>query len=195
VSEKPRTAEERLLLVYGPSGVGKTTAFRFADGRVGDVRLGSLDDMAAAFGRRKGLIGETQTALDLYLKLEADGFLEIGIQAADELLDASAPSPVVLDVGAGFLDAREAGRWLSGHKCIVFKASPTVAYARLRARDPLDPRTPRSYADQEFSRQRRECYALAHHAVDAGREARAVGYSFVKLILELANQAPTASSR
>lgn len=133
MSDAQITGEQPLILVYGPSGVGKTTAFQFAEGRVGNVEFESLDEMTAAFGRRKGFISESQNALDLYLRLKPDGFLATGIQAANELLAANVSRPVVLDVGAGFLESRLAGEWLSRHICVLFKASPEVAYRRLLA--------------------------------------------------------------
>jgi len=192
-----KTCGRLLILVYGPSGVGKTTAFQFAKGQV-DVdkaRFASLDHLATAFARENRIIGEDQTAGDLLKDQGADGFLHIGIEAANkELLDASGARAVALDVGAGFLESTRAGEWLSKCKCIVFKASPEVAYARQRARHPDEDRTLECYTAQEFSPQRHGYYALANHAVDAEHGPDEVGRSFVQLILELTNQAQLASS-
>jgi adenylate kinase len=183
-----------MILVYGPSGVGKTAAFRFAMGRVCNAEFTSLDDVAADFGRRNGTISYGQGAGDLLPKLGADKFLQIAIKAAKERLEASQGQDVVLDIGAGFLESPLAGAWLSSCECVVFEASPEVVYARHLSRLPREVRTIEHYTAQEFSPRRRAYYALANHRVAAERGPDEVGRSFVQLILELTNPAPTAAS-
>jgi shikimate kinase len=114
--------EQSIILVYGPSGVGKTTAFHFAMTQVPNAKFASLDKVVTDFaGKNAG---------DLLVELGPDEFLETGKRAIKELLVASPMQPVVLDVGAGFLESRHAGEWLSTCKCVVFRVSPEVAHQR-----------------------------------------------------------------
>lgn len=179
-----------MILVYGPSGVGKSTAFKSAEGRVHEARLLSLDGVTKAFGKAHGLIGEGQGVTDLAMKLGPDEFLRTGIRAADELLAENPSQTLVLDVGAGFLESPLAERWLAASRSIVFGASPETAYRRIQGRcrqrgRPDDPRTLKEYEDQEFSPLRRRYYKMANHVIDAELRADEVARSLVMLILEL----------
>lgn len=174
-----------MILVYGPSGIGKTTAIRAVSPEIRRAVFASLDDVTADFGRRHDLIRHDQGAGDMLPKLGADDFLAMGIKAAEELAEQNRGRFVVLDVGAGFLESESAGPWLSSRASIVFEASPEVAYARLRERNPGDSRTLECYSGGEFSPKRRRYYALARHRVDAGGSKEDMSASLLGILNKL----------
>lgn len=176
----------KFVLVYGPSGIGKTTAIRaVVMTEISQAVFASLDDVTADLGRRHGLIGHDQGAGDLLPKLRADGFLGMGIKAAEELAERNRERFVVLDVGAGFLESKAAGSWLANQESIVFLASNEVAYARQRKRHPGETRTLEQYSRQEFSPHRLAFYNLAKHRVDAAGSEEDVSSSLRRILSDL----------
>ena len=122
----------RLILIFGPSGIGKSTAMRYARRVLPDVAFVPLDGLARDLGREREIISGNQGVCELLKKLGANRFLELAIDSANRLTEKSEEGPAAIDVGAGFLDARRVGSWLAAHTNVVFAASPTVAYERIQ---------------------------------------------------------------
>src|SRR5262249_20296362 len=129
-----RPTAPRVILLYGPSGVGKSTAIELASQHLPAVHFESLDRLARDLGRRTGLIQPDEGILDLSRTLgNADRLLEVGHQAVAELLGDRRDGPVVLDIGAGFLDAKDMPNWLQSHTPVVMRAPVQVVYNRIVA--------------------------------------------------------------
>jgi len=161
------TASPIIILLYGPSGVGKSSAIVLASTQMSAVRFESLDQLAQDFGRRRRLIGPDQGILDLSNTLaNADRLLEVGKEAVAELVGKGSRQVVVLDIGAGFLDAMDMPNWLRSNTPVVMMAPPKVVHDRIvAARN--DQRSFAQYRAQEFSEDRLRLYHLAHFTMNA----------------------------
>jgi hypothetical protein len=101
------------LLVIGPSGVGKSSALDFAAQSLKECRFVCLDALARDLGRERGLIGGGEGVNALRQKLrDDDEFLRLGTCSV-ERLDPQDRGLLVVDVGAGFLDAPSASGFVS----------------------------------------------------------------------------------
>jgi shikimate kinase len=181
----PIPDNDRLVLVFGPSGVGKSTAIKCARDLLQSVVFESLDQLARDLGRERGIIQQGQGVRDLLHILGADDFLGMGIDSLNQLLTNNPEQAAVIDVGAGFLDASKVGNWLATHMSVVLFASPEVAYERIRtARG--DGRTFQQYSSQEFASARRRLYNQAQFSINAECESpEQLCQRFVRLLTGL----------
>jgi shikimate kinase len=178
------SASERLILLLGPSGVGKSTAMNFGHGILHDVTFVSLDRLARDLGRQRGIVRQDQGVQDLLRTLgHADPFLELGIEAATKLVADAPERPAVIDIGAGFLDASRMSEWLSRHTSVALMAPPEVVYDRMRQRRPDDPRGFKDYVVQEFSDDRMRLYRLSTYSINANCEKEELGWRFARLLV------------
>ena len=101
------------IVVIGPSGVGKSSALDYAARSLNECRFASLDRLTRDLGRERKLIGESEGINDLRQKLGDDEeFMRLGSYAV-ERLEGECGGHVVVDIGAGFLDASSAGDCVS----------------------------------------------------------------------------------
>src|SRR5258708_2014594 len=110
--QRPDAEERMSLLVIGPSGVGKSSALQFAARSLAESRFRCLDGLARDLGRERGVIGENEGVNALRQQLrDDDEFLRLGRDAVERLepLDGGL---LIVDVGAGFLDATSVSKWL-----------------------------------------------------------------------------------
>ena len=110
-----------------------------------------------------------------------EGFLAGGVQAVDELLATTTAKLVVVDVGAGFFDAKDFPVWLRRHVTVAFTAPSVVAYQRMKARNPSDLRTHEGYKDMEYNPYRMGIYQSSSHQILADCGADELGQALVKL--------------
>jgi shikimate kinase len=178
-----------VVLVIGPSGVGKSSALKVAEAAVSNCVFASLDRLARDRGRQQRTIGSEQGVNDLRRKLGDDNqFLNVGIEAVNELVRVVPHKHHVIDVGAGFMDASTVACWFRQHTLIALLAPPEVVYARIRqARG--DGRTLEQYKDQEFSKARKALYQQAVYTINADcTSAEDLGSRLVSLLLGVANR-------
>lgn len=174
------------LLVIGPSGVGKSTAIAFASRSLDECRFVQLDRITRDLGRERGLIGATEGINALRQRLRNDeAFLRIG-QHAVEQLDHQDGGLLVVDVGAGFLDASSVREWLRESTSVALLAPCEVVHGRI-VRGRTDPRSLTEYAAQEYTEQRRSLYAQATYSVNADCPEDELGSRFVRLLVGVAS--------
>jgi shikimate kinase len=170
------------LLVIGPSGVGKSSALGLAAQSLDECRFVFLDDLARDVGRERGLIHGTEGVNELRQTLQDDDmFLRLGSCAIERLEPL-----LVVDVGAGFLDAPSVAKWLREQSSVALLAPCEVVHRRI-VRSRTDRRSLAEYATQEHSERRRALYALATYTVNADCAADELGARFIKLLDGVAN--------
>ena len=115
-----------IVLIVGPSGVGKTTASQAVKPELPSCVFESLDDLAAGWAYGTRILPQADVHL-LYRMLKAEKFLEAGLHAIADLATRNENRPLVIDVGAGFQVAAGARELHKRHPCITITAAPEVA--------------------------------------------------------------------
>lgn len=159
-----------IVLVVGPSGVGKTTCCKAAKSRFPSVIFRSLDGLVAAWGVENGLIAAPRIAMLSRRFANPELFLDIGLLAIGQLAGKYPGRHLVVDVGAGFQVATTAQHLHRLFRLIAITADPEVAYKRIKAeRD--DERTREQYLQYEYQPSRVAVYNSAQHAVDTSAQS------------------------
>lgn len=188
--------DKRLVLLFGPSGIGKSTAIKFANERIQGVIFEPLDALTKQLGRELKFIREDQGIRELQRAINnPDKFLELGIQAVNRLVANNPSQTVVIDVGAGFLDGSRISDWIANNISVVLCASSQVAYERIQT-NRNDTRTFDEYREQEFAAHRERLYFQAQYKIDATCNAEQLGLRFIELLTGLiSGTTPTESAQ
>jgi shikimate kinase len=179
------TRPNGIVLLLGPSGIGKSTAMESAKRIVLKTAFVDLDQLAENRGRMQGLIGPGESAEKLLVSKGPNAFLQFGIDAASEFTARAVEHAVVIDVGAGFLAADQIGAWLNQHASVAFMSPMPVAYERMKLRRPSDPRRFGDYVAQEFSAARKKLYESTTYQINADCSAEELGQRLIRLLLGL----------
>lgn len=160
-----------IVLLVGPSGVGKTAAYRKIEdeGTFLNCIFRHLDGLATKWGVVQGWLEKESVSL-LRQHLNDDQlFLAFGLESIGDLAGRNPDKHLVVDVGAGFQDARSA-RYLSRiHKTIAITGKPKNVFQRIR-KNRGDKRTFSDYRAMEFSSHRMKIYENCHHKIDTTRQ-------------------------
>lgn len=154
-----------IVLIVGPSGVGKTTCFKAAQSHLPAVVFRSLDSLVAAWGVKNGLIASPRIAVLSRALSNPELFLDIGLLAIGQLAGRHPGRHLVVDVGAGFQVAVTAQHLHRLFRLVAVVAEPEVAYARIKAAR-NDERTREQYLKYEYSPSRAAVYNSAQHSID-----------------------------
>jgi hypothetical protein len=184
---QPRS--ERLVFLLGPSAIGNSTAMEYAKGMMPHTAFVELDQLAEKLGRTLGLISQNEGAEHLLVNQGRDAFLQIGIDAASAFSREAVNRSVVIDVGAGFLDASKIGMWLSQYTSVALCAPPRIAYDRMRLRSSYDQRRFIDYMAQEFSTARTHLYEGTTYQINANCGAELLGQRLICLLVGLVTSA------
>jgi shikimate kinase len=151
-----------IVLVIGPSGVGKSTLVGLVKVLFTDFEFCHLDDEAADYAHRNGLISHPDVQMIVAFGWER--FLEIGKESLNELA-ASTSRHLVVDVGAGFLQTNAFIPLLQQFPSICISGSKEAAHQRCSLRK-NERRDFAEYCSIEFSKSRLTMYGLCHHTID-----------------------------
>jgi adenylate kinase len=156
----------RIVMVVGPSGVGKSTACNAISGNFPNCLFVEMDQLTAEWAARIGLVEVGANVQLVRDKLSDDQlFFALGMQAVGELAGRDQERHVVVDVGAGFQDARSAVNLHKLFPTIAVITTPDVAYRRI-VESRGDTRSFHGYSAAEFCSRRRSVYEHAAWRID-----------------------------
>lgn len=147
--------EDRVILVIGPSGVGKSDYGQHAAKVVPRCRFFDLDSLVS---RRS-----CTPASKLLPQIGNDAFLCCCQQEVEALLQSCTEGVAVVAVGAGALQSNQAHAWLAGHPgpTIAVVATAEEVYARGGRRN--SDRTIEAFKKVEYAGHRKLLYNAAEH--------------------------------
>lgn len=154
-----------IVLIVGPSGVGKSSAIELVKRQFEHMIFHSLDDLAASFGAEEGLIDAACVQKLRRHFGNDDRFLQYGLKAIGALATKNPDKRIVIDVGAGFQVARAASNLHCTYRVIAISSTPEEAYRRICA-GRCEKRTMEQYVADEFNRNRKNVYESAHETID-----------------------------
>ena len=162
-----------IILIVGPSGVGKSSAIELVKRQFEHMIFHGLDDLAASFGAGERLI-DTACVQKLRRHFQNDDrFLEYGLKAIGALAVKHPDKRIIIDVGAGFQVAKAASDLHRTYLVIAISSIPQEAYRRICAR-PGEKRTMQQYVVAEFNASRRRVYESAHETIDTSQKTKDV---------------------
>lgn len=151
-----------LILLLGPSGIGKTSVIKKLMANVPSIRSVVLDNIVHKHARENGLINKKDNLNALIKALENDRsrLFEYGLLALEQYHNELNDKPLVVDVGTGFLDAKESMQWVIEKPSISLVATPPVAFERFHHARKLDI-SYEQYMTTQFSKIRNAIYNSA----------------------------------
>jgi shikimate kinase len=140
-----------VILVIGPSGVGKSECGKYAEVVIPDCHFFDLDEIVS---KRSG------TRADLLLgRIGPDAFLDFCKTEVDAISKSYIQGIAVVAVGAGALQSLRAGAWLSQHPGPTLAVFAPAEEVRRRPRN--QHRRIEEFKATEFSQHRQGLYEAA----------------------------------
>lgn len=151
-----------IILLLGPSGIGKTTVIKQFIKQVKSVRSVVLDNIAHQFARDDSLIGKKDdlNALIKVLDNDRERFLNYGLMALELHCGKSESDYWIVDVGTGFLDSKESMQWITEYPSICLISEPPIVFERFIKARQLDV-SYEQYMTTQFSKARVAIYNKA----------------------------------
>ena len=159
-----------IVLIVGPSGVGKTSTYQAAESHFPGVVFNHLDGLAARWALQKRIIDRESVTLLNRTVNDADVFLSIGLLATGKLEGENPGKHLVIDVGAGFQVSLAAAKLHRVFQIIAITAEAKVAFSRIQ-HGRNDQRSFEQYHRDEFSANRVAVYRSAHHTIDSSTQS------------------------
>ena len=157
--------QQKVILIVGPSGVGKTSAYQAIQERFPNCVARHLDGLASDWAVELGWFPVASVSL-LRSHINDDQlFLAFGLESIGMLASRNPQMHLVIDVGAGFQDARSAENLHRIHDVISITADPLVVYRRI-CNHRGEKRSFEDYKAQEFSERRIKVYSQTRHLID-----------------------------
>lgn len=144
-----------MLLIVGPSGVGKSTLGLGAKNGIALYEFQDLDNLVKS---RTG-----KSAGKLLPEIKNDAFLELCRHEVIVLETKYSSKLCAVAVGAGALQSDHALEWLSGYQTLAITAPAGEVFARGGERNKN--RTLAQFEETEYSSRRLEIYDSAAHKV------------------------------
>ena len=171
-----------LILVVGPSGVGKSTLGEYAEQKIANCQFFDLDRLV------KGRTGRSTD--ELLPEIGNDAFLALCRKEVDLLSDERLDGLCIVAIGAGALQSCHALEWLRQHSTLAITAPAEEVYSRGGKRN--ENRTLKEFEQTEYSPYRIQIYDSADYklAVDGLSESQAKD-GFLELIESLSKDSLT----
>jgi shikimate kinase len=168
-----------IVLVVGPSGVGKSTLGEYAEQKIPGCRFYDLDKLVK---KRTG-----KSTGKLLPKIGNDAFLNLCQTEVKKLASECPGKLCIVAVGAGALQSCHVLEWLKIHSTLAITALAREVYERGGARN--QERSFEEFKQTEYSPCRIQIYSSADHtlAVD-GLSLQQAKEQFVQLIKSIYNQ-------
>jgi shikimate kinase len=155
----------KIILIVGPSGVGKTSACQSIQERFPNCVARHLDGLASDWAVGLGWLAEARVG-QLRSHINDDQlFLAFGLESIGMFASRHPGTHLVIDVGAGFQDARSAEHLHRIHDVVSITADPMVVYRRICNR-PGEQRSFENYIAREFSERRVKVYSQTRHSIN-----------------------------
>src|SRR5437870_2377552 len=148
-----------LVLIIGPSNVGKSSLAEYAGERVPNCESYDLDDLIS---RRKD-----KSVRDVFADFKPDGFLKLCRQEIDKLRSQCRNRLCLVVVGAGALESFQARDWLNQFETIAITATPEEVYRRDRLKEI---RTFYQFKQTEYSNYRKSIYDFIYELLYSCQE-------------------------
>ena len=172
----------QVILLIGPSGVGKSDYDRFAAQQIPACRFADLDE----------LVGQEWNipASVMLPQIGNDQFRDRCEQEVRKIAASESDGSALVAVGAGALQSAGSGIWVSGHYglTIAVVASSEEVFGRGGARNVR--RTITQFHETEYSQHRQQLYGKAAHRCDVtGLSLDEARQKFVGMVRKLTEQA------
>lgn len=155
----------KIILIVGPSGVGKTSACKSIEKLFPNCVAQHLDELSSNWAVELGWLKDASVG-KLRSHINDDQlFLAFGLESIGMLASRNPSKHLVVDVGAGFQDARSAENLHRIHNVITIIADSQIAYSRIRNRSG-ERRSLDEYKNQEFTEHRQKVYSQPGHSID-----------------------------
>jgi shikimate kinase len=154
-----------IVLLVGPSGVGKTSAYQAIEGRFAECVFRHLDGLASRWAMELNRIEREDISLLRNYLADDELLLGIGLQAVGDLAGRNPGKPLIIDVGAGFQDAKSAAHLARLFTVVAIVGEPRVVYERAKCHR-AESRTFEEYRDVEYSAHRISVYEQCRYSID-----------------------------
>ncbi len=176
----PESDLNRIILIVGPSGIGKSSVIQAIEPQFPRFAFEALDRIAASYAQAMGLIPVSDVQILRSILNDDERFFGVGVASIRNFVESNPGATIVIDVGAGFQVARQARDLSQFFHVLAITAEPSVAHARIVA-GRNDPRSLDRYIRDEFNADRIAVYESAQHRVDTG------GQSLEETVAEVAS--------
>jgi shikimate kinase len=159
---------QRVILIVGPSGVGKSLVCNALKSEFDECLFFHLDGLAAKWAYRMNWIAKESVGALRELIKDDELFLGVGLQAIGFAVCCNRNMSLAIDVGAGFQCARSAQQMHKLFPVICLNGSPESVFERIRksGRPGSDVRRFDEYQRTEFNSERKKVYASANVTID-----------------------------
>jgi hypothetical protein len=162
-----------IVLLVGPSQVGKTSTYKAVQDRFPGCVFEHLDGLASSWAIRHSWIKQESVGLlREFCQPNDDLFLAIGLQAIADLAAREDGKHLVIDIGAGFQQASYSARLPMLFPTVLLIADPKVAFKRRPEKERQNRRTLEDYTACEFSPHRRRLYDACQYKIDTAHLTR-----------------------
>ncbi len=160
-----------IILLLGPSGVGKTSSYKLIAADLPECECCHLDGLASRWGIAQGWLEKESVGLLRSHISDDQLFLAFGLEAIGAFAVQNERRHCVIDVGAGFQDARSAEHLHKIHQTIALTGDPLAIYQR-KVQNRGEDRSFDAYSTTEYSQHRNAVYNSCSQIIDTTNQEK-----------------------